>query len=206
MEQELVASLVLEAATLGVHLGVNQGAQLALHLHLLQKWNMKLNLVGPGDLRSWGRRHSLDSLAVTRWIAPGKIRILDVGSGAGFPGISVAIARPEAQVTLLEPRSNRAAFLQNVVAGLGICVRVVADRAEAMTERFDLVMGRAVAPPVEWSTLAARLCGDAGKFVLFLQGGEPPTDFREATRADWFTYRVPGEPKRSIGLYVPRGT
>jgi 16S rRNA (guanine527-N7)-methyltransferase len=193
------------AGELGIRLEPPDLERLAAHLEMLAKWNAKLNLVGPGTPASWAVRHTLDSLAIAPWVKGGA-RVVDVGSGAGFPGVPLALICPTTQFTLLEPRANRAAFLVNVVAKLALKNAVVEEaRAEAQTEQFDLVIGRAVTQPEQWAQLAARLCGSGGAFVVFAQA-EPPrvlgTGCRERVRA----YSVSGSVTRWVAIYVPRGT
>ncbi len=203
--EHLTDLLVRESRGLGLDLSPRELGALEQHLHLLAKWNAKLNLVGPGTLDSWAQRHVIDSLAIVDWIGS-EARIVDVGSGAGFPGIPCAILRPASRVVLLEPRANRAAFLQSVIAATNLrntSVRVA--RAEKESERFDLVIGRAVAPPAEWGNLAAKLCGPGGRFVLFASG-EPPEMLGTAERETIKSYSPGLGPKRSVALYVPRGT
>ena len=144
--EHLAETLARGAESIDVALDSDKIARLEDHLRLLAKWNAKLNLVGPGSLESWAVRHTLDSLAVSEWVENGT-SVADVGSGAGFPGLPCAIARPGAAVTLLEPRANRAAFLQNAIALTRISNAVVrVAKAEAESLRFQLVLGRAVAP------------------------------------------------------------
>ena len=190
---------------LGLGLSSLQVQLLAGHLAYLERWNAKLNLVAAASPEMWARRHSLDSLAVAGWVPAGG-DVVDVGSGAGFPGIPLAILGIAKRVVLLEPRQNRAAFLQNVVAGLGLNrVEVRCRRAEAEAERFDLVVGRAVAKPDAWASLASRICNSAGRFAFFSQS-EPAPELGTGLMLEVRRYLLPSEPERWVGLYVPRGT
>jgi 16S rRNA (guanine527-N7)-methyltransferase len=203
--EHLTDLLAQGARSLGLELDPDQLQALEQHLVLLAKWNAKLNLVGPGTLDAWAVRHTLDSLAAGEWLGNGA-NVVDVGSGAGFPGIPCAIARPAATLVLLEPRANRAAFLQNAIALTRLTnasVRVA--KAEAEPRKFQLVLGRAVAPPLEWAAIATRLCAPGGGFVLF-SSNELPERLGTAERVSLKTYELPHEPSRSIALYVPRGT
>ena len=203
--EHLIETLARGAASIGVELNPGQIQALEQHLRLLAKWNAKLNLVGPGTLEAWALRHTLDSLAVAEWIENGA-NVVDVGSGAGFPGIPCAIARPTSELTLLEPRANRAAFLQNAIALIRLAnVTVHVAKAEAEPQRFQLVLGRAVAPQLEWAGIASRLCARGGGFVLF-SSDEPPELLGQADRVKLKTYELGQERRRSLALYVPRGT
>lgn len=104
-------------------------------------------LIGPREVPRLWERHVLNSAVVGEWIPEG-VRVADIGSGAGLPGLVLALARPDLQVTLVEPLLRRSAFLQEVVADLDVPVRVVRARAEELhgQESFDVVTSRAVAP------------------------------------------------------------
>jgi len=201
LRPDLAAGLEL----LGLSAGPQAQDQLLGHLELLERWNGHYNLVGPGSPLSWLRRHTLDSLAISRWVPEGGA-VVDVGSGGGFPGLPIAVLYPKVSVTLVEPRANRAAFLQNAVAQLGVKNATVARRsAGAISERYGLVAGRAVAEPEVWGTLARPLCADGGGFVLF--ANEPPARLLAGVeQVDAASYWIPGEIERWVALYVPRGT
>lgn len=130
-------------------------ARLARYHRLLCEWNARMNLTGDTDFAVALYRHYLDSLAPLRLeglFAHGA-RVIDVGSGAGFPGLPLAIIRPDLQVTLLDALQKRISFLAAVVEELGLThVRLVHARAEdgarnpEHRERYDLAVARAVAP------------------------------------------------------------
>ena len=130
-------------------------ARLVRYHRLLCEWNARMNLTGDTDFAVALYRHYLDSLAPLRLeglFAHGA-RVIDVGSGAGFPGLPLAIARPDLQVTLLDALQKRISFLAAVVEELGLThVRLVHARAEdgarnpEHRERYDLAVARAVAP------------------------------------------------------------
>jgi 16S rRNA (guanine527-N7)-methyltransferase len=105
-------------------------------------------LLGPREVPRLWDRHLLNCAALTD-LLPHGARVADVGSGAGLPGLVLAIARPDLQVTLIEPLLRRTAFLEEVVADLGLAdrVEVVRGRAEQLhgQRRFDVVTSRAVA-------------------------------------------------------------
>lgn len=104
-------------------------------------------LIGPREVPRLWDRHVLNSAVLGEWVPEG-LRVVDIGSGAGLPGLVLALARPDLQVTLVEPLLRRATFLEEVVADLGLPVRVVRARAEELhgEESFDVVTSRAVAP------------------------------------------------------------
>jgi 16S rRNA (guanine527-N7)-methyltransferase len=119
-------------------------AQFEAYLALLQRWNAKMNLTAIRDEEGIVRRHFVESIACARALAAGIHTLLDFGSGAGLPGIPIALCRPEIAVTLAESQGKKAAFLREAVRALGIGARVHTGRAEALAERFDCVVLRAV--------------------------------------------------------------
>lgn len=104
-------------------------------------------LLGPREVPRVWERHILNSAAMSE-VIPREVAAVDVGSGAGLPGLPLAILRPDLQVTLLEPLLRRATFLEQAVEelGLGEQVRVVRERAEDHRDKYDVVLSRAVAP------------------------------------------------------------
>jgi 16S rRNA (guanine527-N7)-methyltransferase len=106
----------------------------------------ELGLLGPRELDKLWSRHILNSAVVAELVRPGD-KVADVGSGAGLPGIPMAIARPDAQFVLIEPMERRSSWMLEVVEHLGLKnVRVLRSRAEDVTEQdFDIVTARAVA-------------------------------------------------------------
>ena len=117
---------------------------------MLAEHGVERGLIGPREVDRIWDRHLLNS-AVIAELLPQNCRVVDVGSGAGLPGIPLAIARPDLELTLLEPMARRVAWLTEVVDTLGLAVKVVRGRAEeaAVRERLsgsDVVTARAVAP------------------------------------------------------------
>ena len=119
--------------------------QLENHYSSLIRWNERLNLTRITSLAESIRFHYCESLFLARFLPPGHNRIVDIGSGGGFPGIPVAILRPECQVTLVESHQRKSVFLREASRQLPN-VRVLAKRAEEVDEIFDRVISRAVAP------------------------------------------------------------
>ena len=113
---------------------------------LIGRWNHYGGLVSKGDLPRLRERHTLDSLAFLPWW---RGRLADVGSGAGFPGVPLAIARPEAPVVLIERSERKSRFLRQVLIDLDLSnvELVVADATHYREARFETVVARAVAPP-----------------------------------------------------------
>lgn len=154
----MLATLSRESAIYGVRLTPAQLRQFETYLSLLSEWSQRVNLVGNASPEVVLRRHFLESLALgavlrEREILRPDAGVLDVGAGAGFPGVVLKIAWPTIRLTLLEATAKKVAFLSALVNALEfITTPVLAGRAEtlahdpALRSRFDLVLARAVAP------------------------------------------------------------
>ena len=120
--------------------------KLATYLELIQKWNARVNLTAIREPELIVQRHFGESLFVGLHLEHGCDSLLDLGSGAGFPGIPIQLLRPELTITLAESRGRKAAFLREAVRALALKTEVWAERAEAMpTDRgFHTVALRAV--------------------------------------------------------------
>lgn len=138
-------------------------------------------LIGPRETERVWERHLLNSLAVSGFVPEGAA-VVDVGSGAGLPGIPLALVRPDLWITLLEPLERRAKFLEETVAELGIGerVRVSRGRAETHGARYDAVVCRAVAPLSRLLGWTAPLFLPGGRLVA-LKGASASADLKRAT-------------------------
>jgi 16S rRNA (guanine527-N7)-methyltransferase len=138
------SELRAHASVVGLH--PQQIEQLENYLALLVKWNARTNLTAVRDPAAIVERHFAESLFAARRIPSGVKTLLDFGSGAGLPGIPIAIARSEIGVTLAESQNKKAAFLREAVRTLGLQAEVWAARVEEMPpeRRFDAVTLRAV--------------------------------------------------------------
>jgi 16S rRNA (guanine527-N7)-methyltransferase len=171
--------------SLGLALGGAQRARLDQYLLLLEKWNRVYNLTAIRERSRMVTHHLLDSLAVLPHLRGP--RVLDVGSGAGLPGIPIAVASPALQVTLLESNHKKSAFLTQAVAELQLAnVQVVTERVESWQPeaRFDTIVSRAFAELGEFATLAGRLLAPQGVLAAmkgvhpFEEIGRLPQGFR----------------------------
>lgn len=142
-------------AQLGIACDGRTAERLCTYHALLAEWNTHMNLTGDTDFLTSLDRHYTDCLAplAHESLFPERASLIDVGSGAGFPGLPLAIARPDLQVTLLDSLMKRIKFLAAVVEALGLSnVRLVHARAEdggrdpKLREQFDIAVARAVAP------------------------------------------------------------
>ncbi len=120
-----------------------QAEALESHYNLLVRWNRALNLTAIRNLDEVIERHYCESIFLAARLPAGPLRIADVGSGAGFPGLPVAICRSDCLVTLIESHQRKAVFLKEAARGLAN-VRVLAGRAEETAAEFDLAISRAV--------------------------------------------------------------
>ena len=138
-------------------------------------------VIGPRELPRLWDRHLVNSAYVGR-VIPADSSVLDIGSGAGLPGIPLALARPDLTVTLLEPMARRVAWLEEVVAALGLDVTVRRGRAEERETRracgeFDVVTARAVAPMGRLATWAMPLVRPGGRLAA-LKGASAHDEVR----------------------------
>jgi 16S rRNA (guanine(527)-N(7))-methyltransferase RsmG len=138
--------LVREFAPYG-SLSPSQIGALEAHYQLLTQWNARLNLTRIESVEDAVRLHYCESLFVGTKLPAGPLRVVDVGSGAGFPGIPIAILRPECTLTLVESHQRKGVFLREASRNLkNVCV--VTDRAENLSSDYDWLISRAVSPVV----------------------------------------------------------
>jgi 16S rRNA (guanine(527)-N(7))-methyltransferase RsmG len=147
-----------------------QTAALEAHYKLLVKWNKTLNLTRIETLEDALERHYGESLFLASHLTEGSVA--DVGSGAGFPGFVVAVARPECSVTLIESHQRKAVFLKEVSRQIRN-VRVVAKRAAEIPETFDWAVSRAVS----YDDLGTALPRLAKRVALLTGAEEPPKEW-----------------------------
>jgi 16S rRNA (guanine527-N7)-methyltransferase len=136
------------------------------YLSLFVRWNKKLNLSSVRDEEGVLSRHFIESIAVAQSLPAEISTLLDFGSGAGLPGIPIALCRPRIAVTLAESQIKKAAFLQEAVRVLGISAKVHADRAETLGEVFDCVVLRAVEKMPRAVSSAVKLVSPHGWLAL----------------------------------------
>jgi 16S rRNA (guanine527-N7)-methyltransferase len=164
------------AGRAGIELKPEQHAQLSGYLDLLTAANERMNLTRITDRASAELLHIADALTLLSHLPPEAIRIADIGSGGGVPGIPLAIARPDARFTLIEATKKKAAFLEEAAKTLGLTnVRVAAERAEdagqysGLRAKFDVAVCRAVGTTdwlVEWCLPLVKVGGK----VLAMKG------------------------------------
>ncbi|XP_062169827.1 uncharacterized protein LOC133875645 [Alnus glutinosa] len=177
----------------------HQKDQVHLYVDTLLQWNRKMNLTSVTEINEVMERHIEDSLAIIPPItnsymshcnnAINKINLVDVGSGAGLPGLILAIACPDWKVTLLESMNKRCVFLEHAIGLVGLSnVKVVRGRAESLgqdlcfRERFDVAVARAVSEMRILAEYCLPLVRVGGLFVA-AKGHNPQAEVRNAERA-----------------------
>ena len=155
------------ASELGVELSEDQAERLLGYQRLLQRWNAKFNLVSRGDVARFVERHLLDSLSIGRWLS-GE-RVLDLGSGAGLPGIPLAIVNAERHFMLVDRSPRKARFLEHVVMTFelnNVDVRCIDVEDLAGEPAFSTIVCRAVAGFADIWRIAGPLLGEGGRLVF----------------------------------------
>jgi 16S rRNA (guanine527-N7)-methyltransferase len=152
----------------------SQAIKFEAYLSLLLRWNESVNLT---SIRTEGEileRHFVESIACAQALPLEMETLLDFGSGAGFPGLPIALYRPELTVTLAESQVKKAAFLHEAVRVLGISAKVYSQRAELLRGHFDCVTMRAVDRMLQAVETAVRLVAPGGRLALMTTKSEVP--------------------------------
>ena len=177
-------------------------ARFGTYLELILRWNARTNLTAVRDPEGIIQRHFLESIACARMLPVGIATLLDFGSGAGFPGIPIALCRPEISVTLAESQGKKAAFLQEAVRELDLKATVFAGRAETLSEKFDCVTLRAV-DRMEHAIQAAGVLVRLGGWLAPMTTTLNLSKLRSAVgpRFTWATPKaLPGSDERILAL------
>jgi 16S rRNA (guanine527-N7)-methyltransferase len=177
------------------------------YLGLLLRWNARTNLTAVRHAEGILRRHFVECIAVAKVLPPGIGTLLDFGSGAGFPGIPVAICRPEIAVTLAESQHKKAAFLREVASLLGLTVRVFAGRAETLAQVFDCVTMRAVDRMNAAVVHASSLLNEGGLLAVMTTSGDFPKLQEVGSEFEWgAAIALPGADRRILRVGTKRGS
>ena len=167
--QELGSGII----KLGLKVAPEQQQKLLIYLALLQKWNKVYNLTAIRQPSQMVSHHLLDSLAVLPYLSPG--RWLDVGCGAGLPGLVLALMCPESTFTLLDSNSKKTSFVQQAIIEMGLQnVFVHCGRVEDLQigEHFEGIISRAFAGTAEFVTLTRHLLAQNGRWIA-MKGVSP---------------------------------
>jgi 16S rRNA (guanine527-N7)-methyltransferase len=172
-------------------LDAETGQKFAAYLALLQKWNARTNLTSIRDEEGIRSRHFLESILCARSLPENINSLLDFGSGAGFPGIPIALIRRDLSVTLAESQHKKAAFLREAARVLGLEVAVHSGRAETLTDRFDCVTLRAVDDMPQAIAAAIRLLDPQGWLAILTTYEDTPEMQHQAQNLSNFNWKLP---------------
>jgi len=183
VSSELTRSLQQGLQSLALALSDQQQHKLIAFVTLLHKWNRVYNLTAVRSAQQMVRRHLLDSLAIVPYVHGDSI--IDLGSGAGLPGIPLAIALPDKQFVLIDSQLKKTRFLQQVVTELALHnVEIVCSRIESFTpqRRFDSVISRALASLPQMVQWSAHLLAENGVW-LAMKGQYPDDEVQQLAKS-----------------------
>ena len=167
-----------QAKAMGLTLSAPAVGKLDLLMQLLAKWNRVYNLTAIRDETKWVSHHLLDSLSIVTILPEG--RLIDVGSGGGFPGLPIAVANPDRNVVLLDSSQKKTAFLRHAVVEMGLeNVSVETIRVEEYKPEtaFQVVVSRAFSSLLEFVRLTRHLCSNSGR-LLAMKGVFPEKELK----------------------------
>ena len=175
------------AREVGIFLDQKQIQLFLIYLRELKEWNQKVNLTSLKDDTAIIKNHFIDSLSIIPHLPPA-ISLLDMGSGGGFPGVPVKIARPSLQVTLLEATRKKANFLRHLIRALELShITTLEGRAEAVTAHdqphplFDIVISRALTRLKPFLLLGEPFVKKGG-YLLAMKGAKAEEELRESQK------------------------
>lgn len=213
--------LQLHASTLGVALTDEMLQKFALYLSLLLEWNKKMNLTAIKDPQQIVIKHFVDSLSLLQYMdIPKNAAVIDVGTGAGFPGVPLAIVRPDIRLVLLDSLGKRIMFLQTVAQQLSIAAQTLHARAEEAgqkqqyREKYDIAVSRAVAALPVLAEYCLPLVKPGGVFAA-MKGPQAHQELQQAKNAiallsgavkKEYTFELPGAGVRTLLLFEKIGT
>ena len=184
---------------MGIQLSERQYQQFNNYFELLIEWNKVMNLTGITEYEEVNEKHFVDSLSIVKAVDIGSIEtVMDVGTGAGFPGIPLKIAFPHLKVTLLDSLNKRIKFLDTVISELKLeDIHTIHGRAEDYArkeeyrENFDLVVSRAVANLSTLSEYCLPYVKTGGLFIPY-KSGEIEEEVKNASQCFWRAVRAAG--------------
>jgi 16S rRNA (guanine527-N7)-methyltransferase len=206
LSQQTVADAALEC---GRHLTARQAGLLTTYLHLLEKWNRKMNLVGPRDWQTMLTTLVVDSWHLGDFLGDLDLgdddRILDLGAGAGLPGIPLRAFWDKGEYVLVEPRHKRALFMQTAIRAMGLArTRVAMCRVEHLPSGdvpAKLVLSRAFCPWRRFLDLACPLLDQNGLCLVMANTAEP-TQIPSGWELKGVTTYEVGADERSFWMFV----
>lgn len=175
------------AAPYGVEVSGETMEKLDIYARLLVEWNEKMNLTAITDPVGIAVKHFADSLTAVPLLPEGEFTLIDVGTGAGFPGVPLALYRPDCQLTLLDSLNKRLTFLETVCREVDLPVTLIHARAEeggqdpALREKYDVACARAVAALPTLSEYCLPFVKVGGRFIA-LKGPDADRELEDARR------------------------
>ncbi len=155
-----------QAAAMDLNLSLAAVSKFDILVELLAKWNRVYNLTARRNEDTWVSHHLLDSLSIVPLLPSG--RMIDVGSGAGFPGLPIAVADPDRDIVLLDSSQKKSAFLRHAVTEMqlnNVSVETIRVEAFKPARAFDIVISRAFSSLEEFVRLAGHLCASGGRLL-----------------------------------------
>ena len=208
-DKELFARV---AEPFGVQVTPELTEKLNIYARLLVEWNQKMNLTAITDPKGIAVKHFADSLTAANLLPVGEFSLIDVGTGAGFPGVPLALYRPDCKLTLLDSLNKRLTFLDTVCRETGLTATLIHARAEEggrnpkLREKYDVACARAVANLPVLSEYCLPFVKVGGRFIA-LKGPDADRERTEAARgigvlggkiADVTALTLPAEPVEGI--------
>ncbi|HXN32893.1 MAG TPA: RsmG family class I SAM-dependent methyltransferase [Polyangiaceae bacterium] len=189
------------AARLGAALDPTASAHIALWLARLGEWNARTNLTAARSPEELVDLMLADALVLAPHMPPGAT-LVDIGAGAGAPGLALALVRRDLRVTLVEPLGKRASFLRTVIGAVGRPdIAIERARGEALSPQppWDVAVSRATLPPEAWLDLGTRLVVPGGTIWVLVAGESAPTHPRAALELDQaYVWPLTGAPRRLL--------
>jgi 16S rRNA (guanine527-N7)-methyltransferase len=198
------------AAAIGLRLGRDQVALLSRHVDLLLRWNKSINLTSIVEPAEVVEKHVIDSLALAPLVPAGTL--LDAGSGAGFPGVPVRVARSDVDVVLVDSVQKKVAFLKSALAEMrlagarAVAVRLQGDPAAEHLPRVNAAVSRALAEPRSWLALAEPYVLPGGvAFCMLGRSDLVPDAHGDLVLQRELAYRLPfSRAERRIAIFQRR--
>ncbi len=205
MAAKLAPRITQAASVLGTPLDAQAVRRVEGWLERLVEWNARIDLTAARSPDEMVDLMLADALVLAPRIAA-DARLVDVGAGAGAPGLALALLRPDLRVTLVEPLGKRAAFLRTVLGEAGRAdVAIERCRGEAIAGRraWDVALSRATLAPTAWLELAVTLACPGGSTWVFLAKEEPPEHPRAVRQEDLpYTWPLTGADRRAVRYVV----